>query len=34
LEKPFRETSCSDIKAKSFSGNASDELMDLMKLLP
>ncbi|MCK5133581.1 MAG: methyltransferase domain-containing protein [Candidatus Sabulitectum sp.] len=34
MKKPFWETTYSDVNAKSFGGTASDEVIDLMKLLP
>lgn len=34
MKKPFWEQSYSDIEAKSFGGTASDEIIDLIKLLP
>ncbi|MCK5840813.1 MAG: methyltransferase domain-containing protein [Candidatus Sabulitectum sp.] len=34
MKKPFWEESYSSVKAKSFGGTASDEIIDLMKLLP
>lgn len=34
MKQPFWETTYSDINAKSFGGRVSEEILDLMDLLP